>query len=645
MLRFCAVFTLFLLFTFSSKNILACGYNFVGDCSTSISLKINGTQDSFAVASCPNLLKFDGFSLGSLQSLSIARAKATTWESCHNNVSGMELWYRVYQEGFPGGNWQTLSLQEDYNTVVGPYTTRYRSVNTNTSLTAGLTVGNTYVLEIYFRAQVDTIGDDFIPETTLLQDNNGQNYHFTFQYGGASAPPFLVIPTRIIPVKCYGGNNGVAGVTVYGNQSGLFYQWSTGGNNFWILGNLSAGTYSVTVTGAGGYSASDTIEIIQPQPITADFTVVGLGCNGSPGQARASASGGSAPYYYYWQNGLTDSVATFPASGEYAMTVTDLKGCSADFSVGIPDEPIVMVSETEMVCEGAVFTIGGVELTAPGTYEISALGANGDCDTLKQLTLHVLAHPSLDMQFKAVAPFACSETDSTHLLLETATNAESPVYTWFFDGEIISTTDTCAFVFPGTGLLPVVQVTDAHGCTAQAGGIEVAVPQPLPLLVSASVSNPANGLDNGLITLYPADGTAPYRVLWSQGDTTFVIDQLANGTYCATVTDAHGCTTAICETLQSSGVSDPASVWSVRLAPNPVQAGYSVLITGSEIIKDGEVRLEILNLQGQALLRQPVWFNHGLTSLQLPETLRAGVFILHLTAREGFNATCRLTVF
>ncbi len=385
------IFFVFNCFCFLNQpNALACGYSFVGDCSSNISLRINGVTDSFAVATCHDVLQFDGFSLGPLQTLSITKAKAVTWESCQNNVAGVALYYRVYEMGAPGGVWQNFNLQQDYQTLVGPYTTRYRSQNSNIDLTNGLVIGNTYVLEIYYQAAVDTIGDDFIPETVMLQNNNGQNYHFTFEYGGASAPPFLVAVTKNRSVKCHGGSTGVAGVTVYGNQSGLFYQWSTGGNNFPVLTNIPAGTYSVTVNG-NNYTASKTIEISEPQALNAQFyPVSGLGCGGLPGHATVVPEGGVPPYYFLWDNGQQIGTATFSSGGAHAVTVTDSNGCKGFYSVNIPAQPIVQITVAAEICKGDSMRVGGQYFDTAGFYEFGLPGSNGACDTAVQLTLSVL---------------------------------------------------------------------------------------------------------------------------------------------------------------------------------------------------------------------------------------------------------------
>ncbi len=94
------------LFLFSAQKTAACGYDWVGDCSSAVHLRINGTLDSFDIADCPAGIRFKGLYLGNLRNLSLANAKAITWESCINNVSAVNLKYRVNEKGGGGGNFQ-----------------------------------------------------------------------------------------------------------------------------------------------------------------------------------------------------------------------------------------------------------------------------------------------------------------------------------------------------------------------------------------------------------------------------------------------------------------------------------------------------------------------------------------------------------
>jgi hypothetical protein len=319
----------------------ACGYGYIGDCSTGVHLSINGTVDSFEVATCPYLKSLDGLDLGSIQSLSLVKATSITWESCMNNVTGVQLLYNVHKVNEAPANWLAFNLDQDYHVLDGPYDTRYRSKTGNINLLNGLTVGQDYILEVYFVAIVDTIGDDFIPETTLKQNNKGKNYKVRFRYDGPNGPPFTVVTTLVQPLKCHNDQSGRVGVSVYGNQSNLFYQWSNVNNNFFAQFNLAAGTYTVTVSGVNGYTQARTIVLEEPPAIQVNVlqTEVAFGCN--PGNndslsvTLSAANNAQHPSYQWLENGQvvgTDSTFTeivhFPLAS-LSVKITDAQGCQA----------------------------------------------------------------------------------------------------------------------------------------------------------------------------------------------------------------------------------------------------------------------------------------------------------------------------
>ena len=433
----------------------ACGYGFIGGCSTNIGLRINGTADSFAVAPCPGITNFHGLELGVIQSLALIRAESVNWESCQNNVAVVSLYFRLFQTGTSGGAWQQLNLQEEYFTLAGPYTTRYQSISTQIDLATGLIPGQDYTLEAYFRAEVDTIGDDFIPETFIVQNNNGHNYRLTFRYGGASAPPFTVVKTRITAPACYGDTTGSIGVAVYGNQTGLFYHWSGSNDNFNARYNLPAGTYTLTVTGQGGYSAADTFELQQPGVVTNQFTnIVPLGCNNGVGQATAQAGGGTAPYSYQWENAQLSPTVAVLTPGNYTVNVSDVHGCTGVFHQFITggNQPISQSIQVE-ICNGEIYYHGNQAFTQAGIYDFTLPGGTG-CDTLVHLQLSVASITLETFVEMASGPLAANGS-----VLVDASGGTAPyaiLWNTGHTGELLSQ------MLPGTYC---VTLTDADGCT------------------------------------------------------------------------------------------------------------------------------------------------------------------------------------
>lgn len=84
-----------------------------------------------------------------------------------------------------------------------------------------------------------------------------------------------------------------------------------------------------------------------------------------------------------------------------------------------------------------------------------------------------------------------------------------------------------------------VIVKDIRGCTTY-GQTEVTVPNSLE--TDATVVAPqCEGYSNGTITLLPSGGTLPYRYAWAGGETTAAVQNLTQGTYAVTITDANDC--------------------------------------------------------------------------------------------------------
>lgn len=440
-----------------STQSTACGYDWISDCSAQVQLQINGVSDSFKITGCPSGYSFDGLSVGGVQSISLVNAKAITWESCQNNVAGVQFKYRVYEQGFPNGNWLVLDLQEDFNTLDGPYTTRYRSHPTSISLSSGLTVGKTYTIEVYFEAAVDTIGDDFIPETVLLQNNSGQNYRLNFTYGGASAPPLLIVP-HSTPPKCHGSSDGKISISTYGDLGGLLFQWSNTPLNFYQQNGLAAGSYGITVTNSAGDSAQTSIQLEAPQPLTTSFiNIQAAGCNNSPGSATAMGNGGTPPYQYLWQNGVQTDSVILAFSGEWQLTVTDANDCSTTDTVLIGDDGLVERNLSAEICSGSTYTISGQSFSAAGNYTFNTPGTNG-CDTITYLAINVLAPEALF----ATIPDSVSITCASPQITLCASAHPSASYQWLMDSIPVGTDSCLTATAGGIYMLHVM----LNGCSA-----------------------------------------------------------------------------------------------------------------------------------------------------------------------------------
>jgi uncharacterized membrane protein len=132
-----------------------------------------------------------------------------------------------------------------------------------------------------------------------------------------------------------------------------------------------SGTYTVTVTGSGGCTATASKTVNVTNSLTATITGPTVFCTGN--NISLTASGGS---FYSWTGpgGFTSSDATFirpnattAMAGLYKVTVSDGGGCSATASrnITVNVSPTATITGNTNVCQGKVLTLiasGGKQL-------------------------------------------------------------------------------------------------------------------------------------------------------------------------------------------------------------------------------------------------------------------------------------------
>lgn len=160
--------------------------------------------------------------------------------------------------------------------------------------------------------------------------------------------------TKVADVSCNGGNNGKAVAVGSGGTAGYTYKWSSNPQqNTDSLKNVGNGNYTVTITDSKGCTNTLGVAITQPASAVAVTIVNKTDATGgqSNGTATASASGGTPQYTFKWPNSaVTSNSINGLAAGNYTVTVTDSKGCTATVtftiggSVGISDRNEIFAS-------------------------------------------------------------------------------------------------------------------------------------------------------------------------------------------------------------------------------------------------------------------------------------------------------------
>ena len=169
----------------------------------------------------------------------------------------------------------------------------------------------------------------------------------------------------------------------YGGKAPYNYIWSNGDTTQSIKVSPSINTiYSVTVSDANNCkSLEKSVEVtVFPKPILI-VSSTEADCAASNGSATASASGGTPPYSYSWQNGYIGPILNNIPAGNYNVTVTDFKGCSDSKTVAVPEKDCGLIGN--FVWEDLDYN-GSQDVDEPGIPDVMVVlydGSNDPKDT------------------------------------------------------------------------------------------------------------------------------------------------------------------------------------------------------------------------------------------------------------------------
>ncbi len=286
-------------------------------------------------------------------------------------------------------------------------------------------------------------------------------------------------------VLCAGSNTGSATASPSGGLSPYTYSWSPGGETTASISNLSAGTYTVTVSGANGCPTTAAVTISEPSLLAAGIiSSTNVLCNGgTTGSAVSSSSGGSSPYTYNWTGGGTTATVSNLSAGTYTLTVTDANGCETTDMVTITQPSSLRCSiptfsntgcETQDTNGSATATGSGgtlpytyswspggetgatVNKLSAGTYTVTVTDANG-CKGLGLVSIST----------QPPALFACCDKTIIQGAFVVITADSSVHYVWSPSTGL--NCDTCQSVIatPTVTTTYTVTGTDSNGCVIE----------------------------------------------------------------------------------------------------------------------------------------------------------------------------------
>jgi hypothetical protein len=174
--------------------------------------------------------------------------------------------------------------------------------------------------------QTTATATGLIPDSiyqVIVTDSNGctqAGYSYPYNDVNTSNLTFTASPDTC------GKHVGAASATPSAGTSPFSYLWSNGMTTQTISG-LAKGTYSVTVTDAGGCKSIGSIYVDDSSPIMG-YAYSNATCVNGNGTATVTVWGGTAPYSYLWSDGQTSATAINLNNGWYSVAISDAAGCS-----------------------------------------------------------------------------------------------------------------------------------------------------------------------------------------------------------------------------------------------------------------------------------------------------------------------------
>jgi gliding motility-associated-like protein len=311
---------------------------------------------------------------------------------------------------------QTITITEPTAVASAPTSTAATCGNANGTADAVASGGTGPYTYLWSNSQTTAIISNLTggSYSVTVTDANGCTTTSTVIVANTGAP--VVALQSSSNITCFGGTTGAATVSVTGGSSPYTYAWSPSGGNAASATGLSAGTYTITVTGSDGCIQTQTVTLTQPTAIAATGASVPEDCADGTGVASVTALGGTPGYTYVWSNAATNDTITSLTAGSYSVTVTDANGCTTTTTVVVTNTGVAAANAGASVTITAgqttqLFGTGGV------TYSWSPSGSLS-CSNCQ----NPIASPSVTTVYTLTVTDAngCTDSDTITVYVDIA---------------------------------------------------------------------------------------------------------------------------------------------------------------------------------------------------------------------------------
>ncbi len=395
--------------------------------------------------------------------------------------------------------------------------------------------------------------------------------------------------TTITRASGPGANDGSIVPAFTGGTLPYTYLWSNGEISA-TVSNLSAGTYSVTLTDAAGCMITQAFEVTEVGPLTiSNIVPTDVLCREEANGSITTTVTGEGTITYQWtledgspvpvSNGVTGQNIDGILAGSYILTATDDNATVATAAIVI-GEPATTVTITNIIptdisCFGD--NDGALEIqagggTGPYTYSINggAFQTSPIFNNLIANSYSVRVRDSNDCEFAEPAPVLLIEPEALNLIINeqrpvTAANATNGAifitveggsgnytYNWTGPNGFSATDEDILNLATGDYSVTITDdnfaLNNGAGCRLISAPITITEPGQLIANLTQTILLECSGDDFAEITANVQGGVTPYLYEWFQvvnGNNTLltedtdIIGNLSVGTYFVRATDAN----------------------------------------------------------------------------------------------------------